>query len=156
MKKTVLALLVPLIAGCATAQVEMYQKSHYPATDPQSVEVFRSKPQGKDFIEIGRITVDNATGWKQVDRIFKIKAAEYGGNAVYVSKTTEETATYLSQDPAHFYETTSDFQENRYHPESYYPHDYYYSYGFDPVDFAETKTATFLTVVGIVIRYRET
>ncbi len=149
MKKILLLSVLFIAGGCATVNVAMYNRNiHYPATDPKSIEVFQKKPEDRKFIEIGEITIDEAQTWDQVDRVFRIKAAEYGGNAVYVYSSSEHSRTYVGSPECYFYDGFS-YPRGYYHP-GYYRgfHHYYYCYGYN---YAET--ATFMTVVGIVIRY---
>ena len=157
MKKIILFLLLSVLGGCATARVALYHPDvRYEATDPKSIEVFQKKPEDRKFIEIGEVTVDGASSWAQVEKIFRIKAAEYGGNAVYVYKTTEQSSTYVTPHQCYFYEGDY-YPRGHYHVGDYYrppgysyfPH-YYYCYGYN-----DTQTVTFLTVIGIVIRYTE-
>lgn len=152
MKKIFFSLLLLILSGCATVNVSMYDKSrHYPATDPKSIEVFQKKPEGRKFIEIGEVTIDQAETWEQVDRIFRIKAAEYGGNAVYVYSSTDHSRTYATSPECYFYDGFS-YPHGYYDYPHYYGgfHHYYYCYGSDYI-----QTATFMTVIGIVIRYTE-
>ena len=147
--------LFVFVAGCASVKVALYDnKEHYPATDPQSVEVSQKKPEDRDFTELGEITVDGATSWEQVDRVFKIKAAEYGGNAVYVYKTIEQTSTDIYPHDCHSYDGYFYPHGYRGNYEHYYPFGhpyfprYYYCYGYNDI-----QKTTFLTVVGIIVRY---
>jgi len=88
MKNTIKKFSIPfilllLISGCASVKVAMYKGGiHYPATDSASIGVFQKKPEGRNFIELGEVNVDGASNWDQIYRIFKIKASEYGGNAL--------------------------------------------------------------------------
>ena len=139
-----------LLGGCATVNVAMYDKSHhYPATDPKVIEVFQRKPEDRKFIEIGEITIDQAETWDQVDRVFRIKAAEYGGDAVYVYSSTDHSRSYAVSPECYFYDGFS-YPRGYYNHPRYYGgyHQYYYCYGADSI-----QTATFMTVVGIVIKY---
>jgi hypothetical protein len=156
MKKILFLFLFLIVSGCATVNVSMYDKSHrYPATDPKSIEVFQKKPDNKKFIEIGEITIDQAETWAQVDRVFRIKAAEYGGDAVYVYSSQDHSRTYAASPECYF---SDDFSYPRGYYGGYYGyparyggfHHYYYCYGADSIE-----TATFMTVVGIVIKYVE-
>lgn len=150
-----LAAVIFLFNGCTAVKVALYNKDiHYPATDPQSIEVFQKKPEGRQFTEIGEITVDGASGWTEVERIFRIRAAELGGNAVYAYKITENPVTYTYPHECHYY-------EGFYYPHGdYYPFAHYHSYGrryfpryYYCYGFNRNETTVFLTVVGIVIRY---
>ena len=155
MKKIFLLLGLVLISGCASVKVALYnEKIHYPATDPRSIEIFQKKPEDRKFIEIGEITVDGASNMEQAERIFRIKAAEYGGNAVYVYKTIEQQRTYVYPRECYYYDGFAyprgyGFPRMHYYPRHYrnFPR-YYYCYGYDDI-----QTATFLMVIGIVIRY---
>ncbi len=155
MKKIIFLFTLLIIGGCANVRVALYNKDvHYPATDPQKIEIFQKKPEVRQFIEIGEITVDGASSRDQADRIFRIKAAEYGGNAVYIYSQKEETATYVSGRVGHYYDGFYYPHARRYPGMHYYPRHhgyfprYYYCYGYPDIE-----TATFFTVVGIVVRY---
>ncbi|PIY83337.1 MAG: hypothetical protein COX96_09340 [Candidatus Omnitrophica bacterium CG_4_10_14_0_2_um_filter_44_9] len=155
MKKIIFPLLLLIVSGCATVNVAMYDKNaHYPATDPRAIEVFQKKPESRKFIEIGEITIDQAQTMEQVERVFRIKAAEYGGDAIYIYSSTEHSKTYATYPECYFYDGFAYPRGHGYH--HYYPryHNdfrrYYYCYGSDYIE-----TATFLTVVGIAIRYVE-
>lgn len=156
MKKILISFLLLIVSGCATVNVAMYDKNrHYPATDPKDIAVFQRKPEDRKFIEIGEITIDQAETWAQVERVFRIKAAEYGGDAVYVFSSTDHSRTYATSPECYFYDGYS-------YPRGYYGgypryyggyggfRRYYYCYGSDYL-----QTATFMTVVGVVIKYTE-
>jgi hypothetical protein len=156
--KKIWLLLIPLaVAGCVTAKTARYNlEISYPATDPAGIEVFQKKPAQGNFIEIGEVTVDGASNWDQVNRIFKIRAAELGGNAVYVYKVTEVPSTSVSPHECYFYHgfyyPHGHHYPRRYHypyPGGYFP-SYYYCYGYNDI-----HTTIFLDVVGIVIRYNQ-
>ena len=153
--------IVFALSACASVKVSLYKKDvRYPATDPKSIEVFQKKPEVRKFIEIGEITVEGAATQEEIDRIFRIKAAEYGGNAVYIYKFSEHPSRFVSPHTCHF-------NDGFYYPHgrySYYRHyypmqpyyyyyypNYYYCYGYNDV-----HTVTFLDAVGIVIRYTDT
>jgi hypothetical protein len=157
MKKILFLVVVFMLSACASVKVTLYKKDvRYPATDPQSIEIFQKKPEGRQFIEIGEITVDGASTREQIERIFRIKAAEYGGNAVYFYKTEEHASTYVQPHECHFGDGFY-YPHGRYPPyRHYYPYrgyyfpNYYYCYGYRDID-----TVTFLDAVGIVIRYTQ-
>lgn len=149
----IILLCAALTSGCASVQVAMYDKNiHYPATDPATVEIFQKKPENRTFTEIGEITVDGANTMSQAERVFRIKAAEYGGDAVYVFKTVEQPVTSLYPRECYFYDDYYYPRRRYYHPGYRYRyHDlpyYYYCYGYP-----EVRTSVFLTVTGIVIRF---
>jgi hypothetical protein len=149
-------LLFTLLAatGCVTANTTRYNKEiSYPATDPAAIQIFQKKPAQVNFIEIGEVTVDGAANWDQVNRIFKIRAAELGGNAVYVYKITEVPSVSVSPHECYFYHGF-DYAHGHHYPMRYhYPHaggyfpSYYYCYGYNDVN-----VPVFLNVVGIIIR----
>ncbi len=148
-KKAFFLALLLVSSGCATVKVSLYNKDiHYPATDPRSIEVFQKKPEDRKFVEIGEITVEGATGMDQVERIFRIKAAEYGGAAVYVFQRTVQSRTYVTPHDCHYYDGFVYLHGRRHFYRHYYPQYYYYCYGYNDVE-----TVDYMTVVGIVIRY---
>lgn len=149
-----------VFSGCANIQVMMYNKNvHYLPTDPKSIEIFQKKPEDSKFTEIGEITVEGALSMAQVEQIFKAKAAEYGGNAVYVYRITQQTSTYIDPPSAAYSHEGFSYPRGRYsyhmhyHPRHarYFRH-YYYCCGYN---YYNVETATYLTVVGIVIRYTQ-
>jgi len=156
MKKVIALFMLVILGGCASVKVSLYDKNiRYPATEPSQIEIFQKKPQGQSFIEIGEITVEGASGWTQIERIFKIKAAEYGGDAVYVYTSRVQDRTYVYPHGCHYY--GGYFYPHGYHRNPYYaryPYHrgyfprYYYCYGYEDVE-----TVEFITAVGVVIKY---
>lgn len=157
MRKIIFLFLFFFLSGCTPVSVSLYNKNiHYPATDPQTVRVIQKKPVDKKFTEIGEVTVDGAADITGAERIFKIKAAEFGGDAVYIYDIVERLSSYVSPHPCHFYEDYQ-YPHGRYFPSerythypSYYPNYYYYCYGYSAVN-----TTVFLTVVGIIIKFEQ-
>ena len=110
-------------------------------------------------MEIGEITVDRVSSMDQVEQIFRTKAAEYGGNAVYVYSTTQQTSTYVDPPRAAYSHEGFSYPHGRYSSRThYYPRrthyfrHYYYCCGYN---YYNVETVTYLTVVGIVIRYTQ-
>lgn len=156
MKRIFSLLIILAISGCASVSVQRFSKELvYPPTHPASIVVFPDKPSGKDFIELGEITVTGANEWPQVEKIFKDKAAEMGGDAVYVFNQKEETSEFISPGECYvgegYYYPYHHFGWNRYHPNNYYPRGYYYCYGYQ----STLDSAVFISAVGIVIKYQE-
>ena len=141
------------VAGCASVSVQKYYKDvTYPATNPSTVVIFPQKPVIGIFTEIGEITVTGAGDWSQIERIFRIKAAEMGADAVYVFSKQEETREYISPDDCYVhygdYYPYQHFGWRRYHPHYFYPRGYYYCYGYQ-----STQATVFVSAVGIAIKY---
>lgn len=154
MKKLVILFLFFWLAGCATARVERYEKDVvYPPTDPARILVYTMKPEGRIFKEIGHITVEGAGSWAQVERVFKIKAAELGGDAVYLFSKTEEKHQYVRPHECHFdYGYYPYYRTRGYHHRHYYhynPSRYYYCYGYQPA----VETQVFISAVGVIVKY---
>jgi hypothetical protein len=167
----VVLLAITIGTGCATSRVTsreaLYRDDiYYPATDPAEVKVFQKRPEDVDFIEIGEIIVENAREWEEVESIFRIKAAEFGGDAVYVFKTVEHYRTYESPRVSfhfgygHHYSHNShgNYYSRHHYPKYGYRHGYYgdsYSYGFGYSHGYghHYYSYTYLTVTGIVIKY---
>jgi len=154
MKKLFIFLMLLGLAGCASVSVQKYYKDVvYPATDPASIVIFPDKPTGKTFSELGEITVTGANDWNQIEKIFRTKAGEMGADAVYVFSKQQESRQYTSPDDCYihsgYYYPYHHFGWQRYRPYYYYPRGYYYCYGYD----SEIETATFLSAVGIAIKY---
>ncbi len=153
MKRIIMLLALTAMAGCASVSVQKFQDTLYPPTDPQKVVIFPEKPVNKTFSELGEITVTGASDWPQVEKIFRAKAAEMGGDAVYVFNKQEETRQYVSPQDCYvhygYYYPYHHFGWHRYRPGYYYPRGYYYCYGYPPT----VETAVYLSAVGIVIKY---
>ncbi len=157
MKRIFFLFALFIFSGCANVQVTMYNKNvHYPATDPKTIEVFQKKPEDRKFVEIGEITVDRASSMDQVEQIFRTKAAEYGGDAVYVYSITQQTSTYVDSPRVAYSHEGFSYPRGRYSSRTHYhPHyahhfqHYYYCCGYN------VETVSYLTVVGIVIRYAQ-
>lgn len=154
MKKVFFFLMLSLITGCASVSVQKYYKDvKYPATNPGRIVIFPQKPAIKEFTDLGEITVTGANSWSQVEKIFRAKAAEIGGDAVYVFSKQEETKQYVSPDDCSvhhgYYYPYHHFGWGRYRPYNYYPRGYFYCYGYQ----STIETATFITGIGIVIKY---
>lgn len=154
MKKLFVFLTVLFVAGCASVSVQKYYKdTTYAATNPADIVIFPQKPTERVFSEIGEITVTGANDWNQVERIFRIKAAEIGADAVYVFSKQEETKEYLTPDDCYvhygYYYPYHHFGWRGYHHRYYYPRGYYYCYGYQ----STLETATFISAVGIAIKY---
>jgi len=65
------------------SSVTLYNETAvYPKTNPEKVKVFRKIPPG-NFIEIAEITAQSIS-WGRIETAFKAKAAELGGDAVYI------------------------------------------------------------------------
>ncbi len=56
---------------------------YFPPTKKEYVSVFMKRPPGK-YIEMGEITVKNVSTIEMGKRYLKSKAAELGGDAVYI------------------------------------------------------------------------
>ncbi len=156
MKKISLFLsILILAAGCAAVSVKPYNPEvSYPAQDPANILVYTSKPPG-EFIEIGEITVEGASSWSQVERIFKIKSAEIGADAAYLYSKTEKKEEYVRPHECHFdygyyypYRYGHDYYFHHYNYYRHYPSRYYYCYGYQPT----VETRVFISAVGIAIK----
>ena len=90
MKKIIFfSLLTLAFCGCVSMSIKsvnLYRDDFkLKPTDPKAIKVFHRPLQDKEFIEIGEVTVENAQ-WDIVEKAFKLKAAELGGDAVYIIK----------------------------------------------------------------------
>ena len=148
------ALVFVMLSGCASVKVRMYDKTaRYPATEARQIEIFREKPLAVKFIEIGEITVEGAAGWDEIERIFRARAAGYGGNAVYVRSIEKVPRTYTMPCGCDYYDGfffpgDREFSGYYFHGHRYYYFPHGYCYGHN-----DKQTIVFLNVVGIVIRY---
>jgi hypothetical protein len=148
------ALVLFLASGCASVSVHRFNERVYPPTNPAKIVILPSKPAGQpDFIELGEITVTGANEWAQVEKIFRSKGAEMGADAVYVFNQKQETREYVTPSDCFvhhgYYYPYQHFGWRRYHPSYYYPRGYYYCYGYQN----SIETATYISAVGIAIRY---
>ena len=129
-------------------RINLYEDSvMHPATDPQNINILHKHAGEQAFSEIGQITVDGATDWKLVERIFKIKAAESGADAVYISKIVNHSGKYGTYHESHFrygFNYYNGFGSTHKHGYSY-PR-YYYCYGYN-------GASTWMTVIGKMIKY---
>lgn len=82
-----LSFLAIALSGCVTmsiTSVNLYRDDlDFPSKNPKDIKVFQKLPPGKEFIEIGEVTAESAQ-WGVIEKAFKIKAAELGGDAAYV------------------------------------------------------------------------
>jgi len=142
------------VVGCASVSVQkFYKEVAYPATNPVNIVVLPDKPVGKNFTELGEITVRGTSSWGQIEKIFRSKAAEMGADAVFVFSKNEETRQYVSPDECYVYDgyyyPYHHFGWRGYHSHHYYPRGYYYCYGYQ----STIETATFISAIGIAIKY---
>lgn len=157
------SLITASLCGCTSPTVRTagYMESYPPATDPGSIKIFHQKPADREFSELTEITVDMASEWKQVERIFRSKAAEFGADAVYVLKEEEYTREVRRPHDCHFYYEPGYPYGYHYDPFYYgyfgsrpfsyrYPHRYYYCYGSEYV----TEKTSFMKVIGIAIKFK--
>lgn len=155
MKKIGIFLMLTFAAGCASVSVQRYYKDvTFPATHPANIIIYMAKPEGRAFTEIGEITVEGASEWSQIERVFRNKAAEMGGEAVYIFDKKETTRQYVTPDECYvhygYYYPYHHFGWGHYRPNYYYPSGYYYCYGYP----GGVETATYISAVGIVVRYK--
>ena len=162
MKKILLFALLVII-GCAPARVKLYTEKTFPPTEPEMVQIFNEIPARRNFIEIAEITVEEVGSLKEAERIFKIKGAQLGADAVYISKTSEETRSFVRPHDCEFrfgYGYPYGYHHRYHHMRNYhygyyrhygqrYPHRYYYCHGVP-----RTEEVTFMTVTGIAIKYK--
>ena len=154
MKKWLVFLILLFMAGCASVSVQRFNKEMiYPQTNPRRIVIFPNKPAANNYSELGEITVRGANSWDQIYKIFRNKAAEMGADAVFVFSKNEETRQYVSPDECYVYDgyyyPYHHFGWRGYHSHYFYPRGYYYCYGYQ----STIETATFITAVGIAIKY---
>lgn len=75
-----------IFAGCANVDVTKTAKGHYDATNPNDVEILKTKPD-KPYIELGTVTV---TGFAPSDvakmhNAIRAKSAPLGADAVILT-----------------------------------------------------------------------
>jgi len=154
MKKLQILFIALCALGCAHVSVHKYYKdSVYPPTRSADIVIFPEKPKNKPVTELGEITVTGANDWNQVEKVFRTKSAEMGADAVYVFSKQEEKRQYISPDDCYIhygeYYPYHYFGWHRYHRSYHYPRGYYYCYGYQ----STVETATFISAVGIAIKY---
>ena len=102
MKKILILFLCLMLLGCASPSirsVNLYNKDlKFAPTNFDSVQFFLRKPfRESNFIEIGEITVEH-TNWQAIEKILKTKAAELGGDVVYVINKSGQIQTDTYRD----------------------------------------------------------
>lgn len=149
MKKLSAMLIVALslsLSGCVTLKpdtsVTFYDDNvWFTPTRVQEVKVFYKKPDKAAFVEIGEITVENARNMEEAKQALRERAAELGGNAVYIINVV----------------VTQDMLPNPYDP-TFGPvpfrdrHHYYYRPAFSDFHYYD-QILNLMTVTGVAIRY---
>jgi hypothetical protein len=148
MKKFALLLFTLSLAcsGCVTLKpattVTLYDDNvWFTPTDAKVVKVFYKKPENTRFVEIGEITVEDARNMEEAKQALKERAAELGGNAVYIVNVV----------------VTQDMLPNPYDP-TFGPvpfrdrHHYYYRPAFSDFHYYD-QILNLMTVTGVAIRY---
>lgn len=147
MRRIFFMLIAAVMSGCAVtpprSDVNLYDTSPYAATSAETVKVFQQRPAGRDYVELGEIRVERAEEWDEVARVFREKAAEAGGDAVYVlDKLYEEKTYHRPFDGAY---PSYDFMYGHHH----WGYRFYYPQGF------YTDSQTLITATGVIIRFRD-
>lgn len=149
--------LILFIAACTNVQVQKFDRAKaFPPTNAADVVIYPDKPEERQFIELGEITVTGADNWPQIEKVFRKKAAEMGADGVYVFTKQQETRQYVSHNDCDiregYYYPYHHFGWNEYgRPGYYYPRGYYYCYGYRPT----VDTAMYVSAVGIAIKFKD-
>lgn len=75
------------LAACATVDVTKTAKGHYDATNPNDVEILKTRPN-RSYVELGTITAANfpLTGTATMHNEIRAKAAALGANAAVLTE----------------------------------------------------------------------
>ena len=82
-----LLLSIAILSGCATVDVTKTAKGFYDKTDPNEVEILKTRPD-RAYIELATVT---ATGFKPIEtakmhNAIRSKSAVFGANAVILTE----------------------------------------------------------------------
>lgn len=82
-KNIVTILLLLTLAGCATVDVTKTAKGFYDSTDPNEVEILKTRPE-KSYMELGTVTVTGfaPTETATMHNAIRAKSANLGAMAV--------------------------------------------------------------------------
>ncbi|MBD3271099.1 MAG: hypothetical protein GF384_01010 [Elusimicrobia bacterium] len=137
--------------GCAHTPHEMtlYENAQrFSPTEPDSIRVYEKQPT-KEFIEIGEIKVEYAENWQNAKEVFKKKAAQAGGDGVYILDTSHILKKEYYFTPVSYY--------GYYDPWGYH---YYYGpnrfgYRYDYPGGYYHDTDTLLVSTGVIIKFTQ-
>ncbi|HQP91142.1 MAG TPA: hypothetical protein PLU24_00510 [Candidatus Omnitrophota bacterium] len=150
MKNFILFFSVLILLGCVSVTAQKYYKDQsFPATDPSKVVVFASRPE-RAFTEIGQVSVEGASSWHQVEKMFRKKAGEMGADAVYVFTKVEEPRTYVEPYGCLDYGYYRPYYYRGWRHYSYFPSSYY-CYGYQPT----IDTIVYYSATGIAIKFKK-
>lgn len=169
----IIVMTTSIATNCASTRVvsreTLYDEEKiYPATSPEDIKIFQKKPEDLEFLEIGEIIVENARDWNEAEEILKLKAAEYGGDAVYIFRYTEYDRR-IAQPRVQFhigygfyhrhyshsdyrYRNNPRYRHGRY-PGSIHPYGHNVHGGVGYGTGYNNSSYIYLTVVGIVIKF---
>lgn len=82
----VLALSVLILGGCAAVDITKTASGFYEPTDPNKVEILKTKPDRK-FVELGTLTVTGFDSQEtaKMHNAIRAKAAPLGANGVIIT-----------------------------------------------------------------------
>ena len=75
------------VVGCATVDVTKTASGYYDKTDPNAVEILKTRPE-KSFVELGTVTVTgfDADETAKMHNAVRAKSAALGANAVILTE----------------------------------------------------------------------
>ena len=79
--------LAVLVSGCATVDVTKTAAGYYDKTDPNAVEILKTRPE-RSFLELGTVTVTgfDADETAKMHNAVRAKSAALGANAVILTE----------------------------------------------------------------------
>lgn len=85
-KNIVAILLLLALAGCASVDVTKTAKGFYDSTDPNEVEILKTRPD-KSYVELGTVTVTGfpPTETAKMHNAIRAKSANLGATAVILT-----------------------------------------------------------------------
>ncbi len=99
MKKILLSIVLVIAlksSAYGAVAVNLYDDTaKYEKTDPKTIKVFRQQPEGRSFIKIGEIVINETGNWNVQENRLKKKASEIGADAVYVVDSQDAGGGYM-------------------------------------------------------------
>jgi hypothetical protein len=148
--RTFFVLLVPVFVACTGPEVSMDVDKKFAKVEPRRVQVYENKPI-RPYVKLGEVKVENAENWDNVERIFRNRAAQIGGDAVIITgrdeylKTEYEPAAYADFNTSPFYDpfgTGYTYGPNAWGYNFYYPNGFY------------LDTETLINAKGTIIKWK--
>ena len=93
----IMAVMTMFFAGCASVDVTQTAKGHYNATNPNDVEILKTKPD-RPYTKLGTVTVTGyaPTAVAKMYNAIRTKSAPLGADAVILLNEGMSAGTILS------------------------------------------------------------